>query len=131
MSCGIIEPPFLTHRKIESDQLAEISKLAKPMPQGNRLRCVSMPPRHAAHPRVPRSRPTADCSVVGVVWYGLACPDQHPAKADIDASEAAWFSAAELPPLAFDPETILAAGAHRPARRKHEVLVKRGFLFEL
>lgn len=57
--------------------------------------------------RDPRGR------VVSVAWYALVRPDQHPAKGDTDASEAAWFPAAELPPLAFDHEAILAVALDR------------------
>ncbi len=57
--------------------------------------------------RDPRGR------VVSVAWYALVRPDRHPARGDTDASEASWFSTGDLPPLAFDHETILAAALQR------------------
>lgn len=57
--------------------------------------------------RDPRGR------VVSVAWYALVRPDQHPAKGDTDASEAAWFPIGELPGLAFDHDEILAAALER------------------
>ncbi|WP_035609631.1 NUDIX domain-containing protein [Haloferula sp. BvORR071] len=57
--------------------------------------------------RDPRGR------VVSVAFFALVRPDQHPAKGDTDASDAAWFDAAKLPPLAFDHAEILAAGLER------------------
>ena len=57
--------------------------------------------------RDPRGR------VVSVAFYALVRPEQHPAKGDTDASEAAWFPATELPPLAFDHATILEAALER------------------
>lgn len=57
--------------------------------------------------RDPRGR------VVSVAWYALVRPDQHPAKGDTDASEAAWFPADALPALAFDHDAILAIALER------------------
>ncbi|MCW1887096.1 NUDIX hydrolase [Luteolibacter flavescens] len=57
--------------------------------------------------RDPRGR------VVSVAWYALVRPDQHPAKGDTDASEAAWFPIGGLPGLAFDHDHILAAALER------------------
>lgn len=57
--------------------------------------------------RDPRGR------VVSVAFYALVRPEQHPAKGDTDASEAAWFPAAALPPLAFDHAEILEAALER------------------
>jgi len=57
--------------------------------------------------RDPRGR------VVSVTFYALVRPDQHPARGDTDASDAAWFPAARLPALAFDHAAILAAGLER------------------
>ena len=57
--------------------------------------------------RDPRGR------VVSVAWYALVHPEQHPAKGDTDASEAAWFSIKELPDLAFDHDHILATALER------------------
>jgi 8-oxo-dGTP diphosphatase len=57
--------------------------------------------------RDPRGR------VVSVAWFALVRPDQHPAKGDSDASEAAWFEVGDLPPLAFDHDRILRAALDR------------------
>ncbi len=57
--------------------------------------------------RDPRGR------VVTVAFYALVRPDQHPAKGDTDASDAAWFDLAKLPPLAFDHGAILEAALER------------------
>lgn len=57
--------------------------------------------------RDPRGR------VVTVAFYALVRPDQHPAKGDTDASDAAWFDTAKLPKLAFDHGAILKAAQER------------------
>jgi 8-oxo-dGTP diphosphatase len=57
--------------------------------------------------RDPRGR------VVSVAYYALVRPDQHPAKGDTDASEAAWFPAEGLPELAFDHAEILGEALAR------------------
>ncbi len=57
--------------------------------------------------RDPRGR------VVSVAYFALVRPDQHPAKADTDASEAAWFPLDALPGLAFDHPKILATALER------------------
>lgn len=57
--------------------------------------------------RDPRGR------VVSVAFYALVRPEQHPAKGDTDASEAGWFRADEMPPLAFDHAEILAMALER------------------
>jgi 8-oxo-dGTP diphosphatase len=57
--------------------------------------------------RDPRGR------VVSVAWFALVRPDQHPAKGNTDASEAAWFDVGSLPPLAFDHDRILRAALDR------------------
>jgi 8-oxo-dGTP diphosphatase len=57
--------------------------------------------------RDPRGR------VVSVAYYALVRPEQHPPKGDTDASDAAWFPAAELPALAFDHAEILTAALER------------------
>jgi 8-oxo-dGTP diphosphatase len=57
--------------------------------------------------RDPRGR------VVSVAYYALVRPDQHPAKGDTDASEAAWFPADGLPELAFDHAEILGEALAR------------------
>jgi 8-oxo-dGTP diphosphatase len=57
--------------------------------------------------RDPRGR------VVSVAWFALVRPDQHPAKGDTDASEAAWFEVGRLPALAFDHDLILRAALDR------------------
>ncbi|MEI7954721.1 MAG: NUDIX domain-containing protein, partial [Verrucomicrobiota bacterium] len=57
--------------------------------------------------RDPRGR------VVSVAYYALVRPDQHPAKGDSDASEAAWHPADQLPPLAFDHTQIIAKALDR------------------
>ncbi len=57
--------------------------------------------------RDPRGR------VVSVAYYALVRPEQHPAKGDTDASEAAWFPADRLPELAFDHAEILGEALAR------------------
>jgi 8-oxo-dGTP diphosphatase len=57
--------------------------------------------------RDPRGR------VVSVGYFALVRPDQHPAKGDSDASEAAWFPIDDLPDLAFDHPQILATARER------------------
>jgi 8-oxo-dGTP diphosphatase len=57
--------------------------------------------------RDPRGR------VVSVAYFALVRPDQHPAKGDTDASEAAWFLSEDLPELAFDHAEILTAARER------------------
>ncbi|MDB6076326.1 MAG: hydrolase [Akkermansiaceae bacterium] len=57
--------------------------------------------------RDPRGR------VVSVAYFALVRPDQHPAKSDTDASEAAWFPVGKLPELAFDHDEILRAAQAR------------------
>lgn len=51
--------------------------------------------------------------VVTVAHYALVRPDQHPAKGDTDACEAAWFPAGKIPPLAFDHREILSTALTR------------------
>jgi 8-oxo-dGTP diphosphatase len=57
--------------------------------------------------RDPRER------VVSVAYYALVKLSEHRPKAATDAREAAWFSVAEAPPLAFDHDKILAAALQR------------------
>lgn len=57
--------------------------------------------------RDPRGR------VVSVAYYALIRPDQHPARSDSDASEAAWFEVEALPELAFDHPRILETAWER------------------
>ncbi len=57
--------------------------------------------------RDPRGR------VVSVAFYALVRPDQHPAKGDTDASEAAWHPVENLPALAFDHSLILDKALER------------------
>lgn len=57
--------------------------------------------------RDPRGR------VVSVAYYALVQPEQHPPKGDTDASDAAWYPADQMPPLAFDHAEILAAALER------------------
>jgi 8-oxo-dGTP diphosphatase len=57
--------------------------------------------------RDPRGR------VVSVAYYALVRPDQHPARGDTDAREAAWHAVDALPDLAFDHIEILRAALER------------------
>lgn len=57
--------------------------------------------------RDPRER------VVSVAYYALVNLDEHPATAASDAEQAAWFSAFELPELAFDHGEIYALALAR------------------
>lgn len=50
---------------------------------------------------------------ISVAYYALVAPDAHALLASSDARRAAWFSAAKLPPLAFDHTQICAAGLAR------------------
>ena len=53
--------------------------------------------------RDPRGR------VITVAYYGVIDSGQAPVIAGDDAADARWFPVANLPPLAFDHATILAA----------------------
>src|SRR5438046_3520781 len=57
--------------------------------------------------RDPRER------VVSVAYFALVNLAEHPATGASDASEAAWFSVARPPALAFDHAEILRMGAER------------------
>lgn len=57
--------------------------------------------------RDPRER------VVSVAYVALVKLLDHRVQAATDAREAAWFSLSDLPPLAFDHETIVARGVER------------------
>jgi 8-oxo-dGTP diphosphatase len=57
--------------------------------------------------RDPRGR------VVSVAYYALVKLAEHHVLAATDASEAAWFAVADLPPLAFDHEKIVEAARRR------------------
>jgi len=61
--------------------------------------------------RDPRGR------VVSVAYYGLVKLADHQVLAATDASNAAWFPVAELPPLAFDHDRIMEA-AHKRLQGK-------------
>jgi len=61
--------------------------------------------------RDPRGR------TVSVAYYGLVKLIDHAPVAATDAKDAAWFPVADLPPLAFDHEKIVAA-AHRRLQGK-------------
>ncbi|MCA9078625.1 MAG: NUDIX hydrolase [Planctomycetaceae bacterium] len=61
--------------------------------------------------RDPRER------VVTVAYYALVNLEGHDVRASTDARNAAWFSVNDLPDLAFDHQTILAA-AHDRLRSK-------------
>lgn len=57
--------------------------------------------------RDPRGR------VVTVAYFALVQMSKHPVKASTDASDANWFPAAHLPPLAFDHARILDTARER------------------
>jgi 8-oxo-dGTP diphosphatase len=57
--------------------------------------------------RDPRER------VVSVAYFSLVALAGHPATGATDATEAAWFPVAEVPPLAFDHSDILATAVAR------------------
>jgi 8-oxo-dGTP diphosphatase len=57
--------------------------------------------------RDPRER------VVSVAYYALVKLSEHDAKAATDAANAQWYSAAEVPKLAFDHAEILATALAR------------------
>ncbi len=57
--------------------------------------------------RDPRER------VVTVAYYALVNLKEHAVRAATDASEAAWFSTGQLPPLAFDHDKIVAMAIAR------------------
>ncbi len=57
--------------------------------------------------RDPRDR------VVTVAYYALIDLNAHQLKATTDASDAAWFPVAKLPPLAFDHDKILTVALKR------------------
>ncbi|NJN32030.1 MAG: NUDIX hydrolase [Synechococcales cyanobacterium RM1_1_8] len=57
--------------------------------------------------RDPRER------VISVAYYALVNLDEHPAIAASDAAQVSWFSAFELPPLAFDHGEIFAMALGR------------------
>lgn len=57
--------------------------------------------------RDPRER------VVTVAYWAIVNLYEHPAHADTDADEAAWFPVAALPAMAFDHGGIVAAGLSR------------------
>ncbi len=51
--------------------------------------------------------------VVTVAYYALVKLSDHRLRAATDARQAAWFAATDLPPLAFDHETILDVALER------------------
>ena len=51
--------------------------------------------------------------MVSVAYFALVNLANHPLKAATDASNAAWFSADEVPSLAFDHAEILAVALRR------------------
>ncbi|HEY4329641.1 MAG TPA: NUDIX domain-containing protein [Phycisphaerae bacterium] len=57
--------------------------------------------------RDPRDR------VVSVAYYALVKLAEHQVLAATDATNAAWFSAADLPPLAFDHDQIVEVALRR------------------
>ena len=61
--------------------------------------------------RDPRNR------VVSVAYYALVKPDAFEISASTDAAEARWFNIAELPPLAFDHNSIISM-AHQRLKSK-------------
>ena len=61
--------------------------------------------------RDPRER------VVSVAYYALVKKGEHRARADTDASAAAWFPIDEVPALAFDHDEILSRARSRLAAK--------------
>ena len=61
--------------------------------------------------RDPRNR------VVSVAYYALVKPDAFEISASTDAAEARWFNIADLPPLAFDHNSIISM-AHQRLKSK-------------
>jgi 8-oxo-dGTP diphosphatase len=57
--------------------------------------------------RDPRER------VVSVAYYALVKLSEHAVRAQTDARDAAWFSVADLPSLAFDHAAIMRMGIER------------------
>jgi 8-oxo-dGTP diphosphatase len=57
--------------------------------------------------RDPRDR------IVSVAYYALINLANHPLEANTDAQDTAWFTFAELPPLAFDHQQILEVAIAR------------------
>jgi 8-oxo-dGTP diphosphatase len=57
--------------------------------------------------RDPRER------VISVAYFALVKLDDHSIRAATDASDAAWFGVDELPPLAFDHESIVELALER------------------
>lgn len=57
--------------------------------------------------RDPRGR------VISIAYYALVDLSAHPLTAATDATDAAWFALDDLPPLAFDHETILETARAR------------------
>lgn len=51
--------------------------------------------------------------VISVAYFALVNPTQFVVQADTDAEEAQWFAIDELPPLAFDHETIIQTAIQR------------------
>ena len=51
--------------------------------------------------------------VISVAYFALVNPTQFVVKADTDAEEAQWFPIDELPPLAFDHESIIQTAIQR------------------
>lgn len=75
--------------------------------------------------------------VVSVAWYALTNVRHHRVRATTDARAAAWFAVDEVPPLAFDHETILKVARERLAGKVRyqpigfELLPKRFTLSDL